>query len=305
MEQVKAKPFLKWAGGKGQLISQLRNYYPVELQNGGIEKYFEPFIGGGAIFFDLLQNFKVKSAYISDVNKDLILVYKVIQQKSDDLLDLLEKIKTDYLKLEENERSEMFYQVRQEFNEGKNDIDYCAPDEKWTIHAARTIFLNKTCFNGLFRLNSKGHFNVPFGRYKNPVIYDEQNLKAVSQVLENVEIKISNYSECFNQITENSFVYFDPPYRPISRTSDFTTYTGSGFGDKEQLELAAYFRKIDIEKKAKVMLSNSDPKNENQSDDFFERAYSGYNIQKVDASRAINSNGARRGKIKELVITNY
>jgi len=171
--------------------------------------------------------------------------------------------------------------------------------------AAQLIFLNKTCFNGLFRLNSKGEFNVPYGKYPNPTILDNENIFAVSKLLQHVEIRNANYSECFNEITSNSFVYFDPPYKPISKTASFTTYTGTEFTDKEQIELANFYRKLDIEKQAKLMLSNSDPKNENPKDDFFETVFKDYNFYRVNASRAINCNGNKRGKIKELVITNY
>jgi DNA adenine methylase len=305
MQKIKAKPFLKWAGGKGQLISQFQEYYPKDLYSQKIDKYIEPFIGGGAIFFDIMQNFKINSAYISDVNKDLILTYKVIQNKPEILCDFLEQYQKDYDKTIQEDRNNLFLSVRKHFNTQRFEINYKQFSDNWIPRAAQLIFLNKTCFNGLYRLNSKGEFNVPYGKYLNPTILDNENIFAVSKLLQNVEIRNANYSECYNETTSNSFVYFDPPYKPISKTASFTTYTGTEFTDKEQIDLANFYRKLDTEKQAKLMLSNSDPKNENPLDDFFETVFKDYNLHKVNASRAINCNGQKRGKIKELVITNY
>jgi len=305
MKIIKAKPFLKWAGGKGQLISQFQEYYPKDLYIKRIDKYIEPFIGGGAIFFDIMQNFKINSAYISDVNKDLILTYKIIQQKPEILCDYLEQYQNDYDKTIQDDRNNLFLSIRKHFNTQRFEINYKQLSDNWIPRAAQLIFLNKTCFNGLYRLNSKGEFNVPYGKYPNPTILDSGNIFAVSKLLQNVEIRNANYSECFNETTSNSFVYFDPPYKPISKTASFTTYTGTEFTDKEQIELANFYRKLDIEKQAKLMLSNSDPKNENPTDDFFDTVFKNYNLHRVNASRAINCNGEKRGKIKELVITNY
>jgi len=305
MQKIKAKPFIKWAGGKGQLISQFQEYYPNDLYSHKIDKYIEPFIGGGAIFFDIMQKFNIKSAYISDVNRDLILTYKVIQQKPELLCDFLEQYQKEYDMTEQDDRNNLFMSVREHFNNQRFEINYKQLSDNWIPRAAQLIFLNKTCFNGLFRLNSKGEFNVPYGKYPNPTILDKENIFAVSQILQNVEIKNANYSECFHETTSSSFVYFDPPYKPISKTANFTTYTGLEFSDKEQIELAYFYKKLDTEKQAKLMLSNSDPKNENPKDDFFENTFKGYNLHRVNAIRAINCNGEKRGKIKELVITNY
>jgi DNA adenine methylase len=302
---AKAKPFLKWAGGKGRLLSQLNKFYPKELLSGKIDSYIEPFIGGGAVFFDIIQNFKIKTAYISDLNDDLILVYKLIQEKPNDLCILLQKYQEKIEKSDDEDRQKLFYETRQNFNNQKHKINYNLLSDSLLERAAQLIYLNKTCFNGLFRLNSKSEFNVPYGKYKNPLIFEKSNILSVSLALQAVDIRIANYLECFDSISSNSFVYFDPPYKPISETASFTNYSGKGFDDEDQLQLATFFRKIDMEKKAKIMLSNSDPKNEKPEDDFFEKAYLGYNINKVDASRAINCNGAKRGKIKELLITNY
>ena len=302
---TKARPFIKWVGGKNQLLEQFENYYPAELIKGTIQNYIEPFLGGGAVFFALSQRYKIKSAYLSDLNKDLILTYQVIQQRPNDLLDFLEQYQKNYDQTEQEKRKDLFLAVRKHFNLQRFEINYKKLSDNWISRAAQFIFLNKTCFNGLFRLNAKGEFNVPYGKYKTAMIFDEPNILAVSKVLQNAEIQQANYTSCFDKVTENSFVYFDPPYRPISPTASFTTYTGIEFKDKEQLQLAQFFRKLDREKGAKIMLSNSDPKNENPEDDFFERAFPGYNIYRVSASRAVNCNGEKRGKINELLITNY
>lgn len=301
----KAKPFIKWVGGKNQLLEQFENYYPNELRKGTIKNYAEPFLGGGALFFALSQHYKIENAYLSDLNKDLILTYQVIQQKPNELLDFLEHYQKEYDQTEQAKRNDLFLAVRQHFNLHRFEINYKKLSDNWVSRAGQFIFLNKTCFNGLFRLNSKGEFNVPYGKYKTAMIFDETNILAVSKTLQNAQIQYANYSNCWENVNENTFVYFDPPYRPISQTASFTTYTGTEFKDREQLQLAQFFQKLDKEKGAKLMLSNSDPKNENPDDDFFEKTFLGYNIFKVSANRAINCDGEKRGKINELLITNY
>ncbi len=301
----KAKPFIKWVGGKSQLLTQFENYYPNELRNGIIKNYVEPFLGGGALFFALSQRFRIKNAYLSDLNKDLVLVYKVIQKKPNELLNFLEKYQKNYDETIQEKRNDLFLSIRKDFNLQRFEINYKNISDNWILRAAQFIFLNKTCFNGLFRLNLKGEFNVPYGKYKTAMIFDEYNILAVSKTLQKAEISYANYANCLEKVDANTFVYFDPPYRPISQTASFTTYIGTEFKDKEQLELANFFQKLDKEKGAKLMLSNSDPKNSNPDDNFFENAYSGYNIFKVFANRAINCNGEKRGKINELLITNY
>lgn len=314
MTKIIAKPFLKWAGGKGQLLAQFENFYPRELRKREIEKYAEPFLGGGAVFFEVMQRFGVKNAYLSDVNKDLVLTYWVVQRKPDALLDFLEQYQKEFDSTPPEQRNDLFLAVRSHFNQNRFEINYkksARPGQSdgwadnWVPRAAQLIFLNKTCFNGLFRLNSKGEFNVPFGKYPNPTILDERNIMAASQVLQNAEIRIASYDQSFSEITSKTFAYFDPPYRPLNKTASFTTYTGDGFTDKDQAALASFFQKLDMEKRAKLMLSNSDPKNENPSDDFFEKTFAIYNLHRVSANRAINSNGDKRGAIYELVITNY
>ncbi len=295
MIKIKAKPFIKWAGGKRQLLNQFQNYYPDKLYKGQIEKYIEPFIGGGAVFFEIMQNFKIKSAYISDINKDLILSYKVIRKSPELLCNFLEQYQNEYDSTKQDNRNNLFLTVRKHYNSQRFEINYKKYSDNWIPRAAQLIFLNKTCFNGLFRLNKKGEFNVPYGKYPKAKILDSQNIFAVSKILQNVEVKNANYSESFDRINSNSFVYFDPPYKPISKTSSFTTYTGTEFSDKQQIELADFYNKINSEKQAKLMLSNSDPKNKNPDDDFFEKTFNNYNLYRVSASRAINCNGQKRG----------
>ncbi|MEE4358921.1 MAG: Dam family site-specific DNA-(adenine-N6)-methyltransferase [Desulfococcaceae bacterium] len=296
---------MKWAGGKGQLLRQFENYYPYELRKGGIERYIEPFIGGGAVFFEIMQRYDIRSSYISDVNRNLILTYRVIQRQPDILMEFLEQYQKEYDSTAEDKRSHLFLSMRKNFNSRQSEINYEKFSDNWIPRAAQLIFLNKTCFNGLFRLNSKGEFNVPFGKYKKPSILDSRNIMSVSKVLQNTEILISDYKNCFDSADEKTFVYFDPPYRPISRTASFTNYAGFEFTDREQIELSEFFRKLDTEKHSRLMLSNSDPKNENPDDCFFEKIYKGYRLHRVRANRMINCNADRRGQISELLITNY
>jgi len=300
-----AKPFLKWAGGKNQLLSQFENYYPSELRQGQIVRYLEPFIGGGAVFFEIMQKYSIHSSYISDVNKDLILTYQVVQQQPTALLEDLEQYQKEYDNTAEEKRNYLFLSVRKHFNSQRFAMNYKKFSDNWIARAAQFIFLNKTCFNGLFRLNSQGEFNVPFGKYKKPKLLDSYNILAVSKILQHTEIRISDYGNCFDKADEKTFIYFDPPYRPLSKTAGFTNYAGFEFEDREQIKLAHFFRKLDTEKHAKIMLSNSDPKNENPEDGFFEKIYNDYNLYRVHANRMINCHADKRGPISELVITNY
>jgi DNA adenine methylase len=303
--KAKARPFLKWVGGKGQLLNQFERYYPSELRNRRLKKYSEPFLGGGAVFFEVMQKFNMESAYVSDVNKDLVLAYWVVQQKPEQLIDFLERYQKQFDTTPVEERNNLYLEIREHFNQQRFEINYKKLSDNWIPRAAQLIFLNKTCFNGLFRLNSKGGFNVPFGKYSKPTILDESNIWAVSEVLQKAEIRIAAYHECFEKVDNQSFVYFDPPYRPLSKTSSFTTYSGNEFGDRDQIKLATFFKKLDIEREPKLMLSNSDPKNENPNDDFFENIFIDYKFYRVSANRAINCNGDKRGAVNEIVITNY
>lgn len=291
------KPFLKWAGGKGQLLHKIQKYYPF---NNSVTKYAEPFIGGGAVLFDILGKYDLKEIYISDINVELINTYMVIRDNVDCLIETLYTLQNDFLPLDAENRKSYYSKKRDRFNDLKVNGDINANIEK----AALMIFLNKTCFNGLYRVNKKGFFNVPMGTYKNPLICDEENLRLVSEKLQGVTIVCGDYREAADFIDEKTFVYFDPPYRPLTETSGFTAYTENLFNDAEQIELAKFVDLMD-KKGAKIVISNSDPKNTNSEDNFFDDIYSKHNINRVEANRMINSKGASRGKIKELLISNF
>ncbi len=293
------KPFVKWAGGKGSLIPQLKNFYPFELNNASIDKYVEPFVGGGAVLINILQKYDIKEAYAFDINIDLINCYNVIKKDVESLIKELDKKEKAFIKLEDKKREELFYNIRNEYNSYKikeNEIN--------VKRASEFIFLNRTCFNGLYRVNKSGKFNVPCGKYKNPKICDASNLINLSYLIRNVNFQYGDYKKSEKYIDNNTFVYFDPPYRPLSSTLGFTSYTKEDFNDDKQKELANYFKLLD-EKSAKLMLSNSNPKNTNENDNFFEEIYKGFNINKISAKRMINANAKGRGKISELLITNY
>lgn len=292
------KPFVKWAGGKNSLIPQITKYYPYELKNGTIERYIEPFVGGGAVLIDILQKYDVKEAYAFDINIDLINCYNVIKNNVEELISKLDKKEKEFLALNDEERQRYFYDIRAEYN------SYKLKDELDVKRAAEFIFLNRTCFNGLYRVNKDGKFNVPCGKYKNPTICDSNNLRNLSKLIQNVVFQYGDYKKSEQYVNNNTFVYFDPPYRPLSVTSGFTSYTKEDFNDDNQKELAKYFNRLSL-KDAKLMLSNSNPKNVNKNDNFFEDIYRGFCINEVSAKRMINSNAKGRGEISELLITNY
>lgn len=292
------RPFVKWAGGKGSLIPQITKYYPFELKNGRIEKYVEPFVGGGAVLIDILQKYEVQEAYAFDINKDLINCYNVIKFNVEDLIQKLEKKEKEFLSLDNEKRKNYFYDVREEYN------SYVLDAEPNVKRASEFIFLNRTCFNGLYRVNRNGKFNVPFGKYKNPTICDSSNLRNLSKLIKDVLFEYGDYTKSEELIDAHTFVYFDPPYRPLSDTSGFTSYTKEDFNDEKQKELAEYFNLLST-RNAKLMLSNSNPKNVDSNDNFFEDIYRGFNINEVSAKRMINSNSEGRGEISELLITNY
>jgi len=299
-----AKPFLKWAGGKTQLLSEFNKRFPSELKHGRIAKYVEPFVGGGAVFFYINQKFSFRRCYICDINEELVLSYRVIKNSTKQLITILEALESDYLSKNDEDRNHLYYNIRAAFNRKKPDINFNKFQTDWVERAAQLIFLNRTCFNGLFRVNRKGEFNVPFGRYKKPEILNEDNLKDVAILLKTTEIISGDFTECKKFVDKYTFVYLDPPYRPLNVTSRFTSYSKDGFTDKDQHRLAKFFKELD-KKGAKVMLSNSDPKNENPNDTFFEDLYSDYMIERVPAKRSINCVGSGRGEINELIITNY
>ena len=277
--EEKPKPFVKWVGGKRQLLKQFRDLglYPPEDFDPITNTYFEPFVGGGAVFFDLLP----ETAYLSDLNNELVVTYNVIKNDVENLIKSLKKHKLD---------KEYFLKIRAQSPEKLSDLNT----------ASRFIYLNRTCFNGMYRVNSKGGFNVPFGKYTNPLICDENNLRKASKALKNVEIKKQDYKEVLKKAKKGDFVYFDPPYYPVSKTASFTSYTSESFLDKEQIELRDTF--VELHKRGCfVMLSNSDTP-------FINKIYSepeGLRITKVQAGRAINSDASKRGKITEVLVTNY
>lgn len=273
------KPFVKWVGGKRQLLKQFRerNLYPPDKFDPNKNRYFEPFVGGGAVFFDLLP----ERAYLSDLNKELIITFKTIKDNVERLILSLKRHKNS---------KEYFLKLRSQNPEDLSDLEI----------ASRFIYLNRTCFNGMYRVNKSGKFNVPFGKYDNPLICDELNLQRVSKSLQNVDIVNSDYKDILRYAKKGDFVYFDPPYYPINKTSLFTSYTSQSFLEKEQVELKDTFLKLH-KRGCYLMLSNSDTK-------FIKDLYSnikGVNINEVFAGRAINSDATKRGKIKEVLITNY
>ena len=297
-DRIECKPFIKWVGGKGQLLSEINKLYPVELGK-NINKYAEIFLGGGAVLFDILSKYKLDEIYISDKNLELINTYKSIRDNVDILIKSLKEMEEQYIPLNNEDRKIYYYEKREEYNSLKINSEMNNIEK-----AILFIFLNKTCFNGLYRVNKKGKFNVPMGAYKKPKICDEENLKNVSLTLRNVKIVYADYRESEKFIDDKTFVYIDPPYRPLNITSSFTSYTENDFNDKEQIELAEYINVLN-KKGAKIVISNSDPKNNDIDDNFFDKLYKNYNINRVKATRMLNSNASLRGAINELLITNY
>lgn len=287
------KPFIKWAGGKSQLLSEIRTKYPQK-----IERYCEPFVGGGAVLLDVLANYNPNEVIINDINAALINTYQQVQSNVDALISQLDKMQSEFWKADSELRKTLYTDNREKFNSLIN-CNYNNLDK-----ASLFIFLNKTCFNGLYRVNRKGLFNVPIGSYKKPPICDAENLRYISKLLQNVEIKCGDYKDCTDFIDANTFVYIDPPYRPLTETASFTSYNENEFGDKQQIELGHFIDEI-TEKGAKVVASNSDPKNADDTDNFFDDLYAEYKIERVSAKRMINSKAAGRGNINEIIICNW
>ncbi len=294
-----AKPFLKWAGGKTQLLAEIEQRLPAGLKTGEIDTYVEPFVGGGAVFFHIAQRYEfIRRYYLFDINKDLINCYKVIKNEVKSLIQELQQLEDKFFsKRKHATRKDFYYGVRKQFNEEKAKM-------LGVSTAAKLIFLNKTCFNGLYRVNKSGGFNVPFGDYKNPTICNEKNLILASNVLQKAKIICGDFTDSKKYINNNTFVYFDPPYRPLSATASFTSYSKDSFSEDDQQKLAEFCSQVNA-KDAKFLLSNSDPKNENPDDHFFEDHYRNFKIERVAASRAINCKASGRGQINELLITNY
>ncbi|PKL60329.1 MAG: modification methylase [Methanomicrobiales archaeon HGW-Methanomicrobiales-4] len=303
-ENEYAKPFFKWAGGKSQLLSEFDIRLPHELKSGIIDRYVEPFVGGGAVFFFITQLIPLKEAVICDANEELILTYQVVKQDVEALISLLTQYQKQYDARDESERKEMFLRIRADMNAARKGFDFSVYGDDWVERAAMLLFLNKTCFNGLFRVNSKGEFNVPFGKYKNPGIVNESNLRKASALLANTTILLGDFTRCSEYIDPKTFVYVDPPYRPLNDTSSFTSYSMGGFSDQDQVRLSEFFARSD-QIGARVMLSNSDPKNEDPADHFFDDLYQEYRIDRVQAKRFINCDADKRGEISEIIVMNY
>ncbi len=292
-----AKPFIKWAGGKGQLLPTIRKYYPPNM---GMEitKYCEPMVGAGAVLFDVLNTYEMDEVYICDTNSELINTYTIVRDHPDCLIRFLSAFENDHLSCDNDSRKDYYYQQRERFN-----TETQHPTKSNSIlRAALFIYLNKTCFNGLYRVNRKGLFNVPMGSYKNPTICDTENIKKTSELLQGITILVGDYTCIDKYADEHTFIYFDPPYRPLTKTAEFTSYTADSFNDEDQTKLGEFIKSLT---KSKVMASNSDPHNVDEEDNFFDDLYKGLNINRVSANRAINSKGKGRGKIHELLITNY
>lgn len=289
-----AKPFVKWAGGKSQLLAEIRAKYPQR-----VERYCEPFVGGGAVLFDVLQTFHPEQVLINDINAELMNTYAQVRDNVESLIAMLSGLQTRYRSQGADENKAFFYEKRGRYNQIKLNGSESESLEK----AALFIFLNKTCFNGLYRVNSKGLFNVPFNNARNPLLCDAENLRECARLLQNIEMTAGDYAQCEPFIDDKTFVYIDPPYRPLTQTAAFTSYSEGGFSDKEQIALGDFITRISG-RGAKVLASNSDPKNADVSDTFFDDLYAAFRIERVSAARMINADAKKRGAISELLISN-
>lgn len=290
-----AKPFVKWVGGKTQLLDDIKKSLPCDLSQRDNVTYVEPFVGGGAVLFWILQEYpNITRAIINDINSDLICTYRVVKSNVEKLIIELAKIQSAYLALDDTARKDYFLSQRKRYNDNNNsDLET----------AALFIFLNRTCFNGLYRVNSKGKFNVPHGKYSNPRICDEETLRADSAILQRVEILCGDFAETGKYAEENALYYFDPPYRPLTETSAFTSYAKDGFNDTEQMRLRDFCELI-TKHNSLFVASNSDPQSVDDGDDFFDSLYKKFSIKRVYASRMINSKGNGRGAVSEIMISN-
>lgn len=294
---MNAKPFIKWVGGKGQLIEQLDALLPADFDDWDNVTYIEPFVGGGAMLFYMLQRYpNIKRAVINDINPDLTTCYKTVRDFPEDLIVSLREISRQYLSLSsENEKKAFYMEVRNFYNKKNHD-----PIKNTTFF----FFLNRTCFNGLYRVNKAGKYNVPFGRYANPLLCDEQTIRADSKVLKHVDIMTADFEQTFDCRGERTLFYFDPPYRPLSGTSSFNDYTKESFNDAAQIRLKEFCDRVH-HSGCTFMLSNSDCKGKNVADNFFDVLYSDYSIERVWASRNVNANGSKRGRLTEILVHNY
>ena len=295
MNSKQVKPFLKWAGGKTQLLNDIESKFPYKKNDEF--SYIEPFVGSGAVLFWVLNKFpNLKSVVINDINEDLIKSYKTIKSNVNDLILVLKNYEREYHSLSEltEEKKEYYYKKRKIFNAREVDP---------ITQTALFIFLNRTCFNGLYRVNRKNEFNVPIGSYKKPVICYESNLLLVSEKMQKVKILSGDFEQTANYASENSLFYFDPPYKPLSETSSFNSYAKDEFNDNEQIRLKQFCDKLNS-LNTKWILSNSDVKGKNSEDDFFDNLFCDYQINRVLAKRSINANQKKRGELTELLILN-
>lgn len=292
----KAKPFLKWAGGKTQLIDQIKKQLPISIKTNSFT-YIEPFVGSGAVLFWMLEEFpNIERAIINDINQDLTDSYLTIKDNVNELIEILKQWEVEYHDIADNLelKKNYYYEKRNLFNNRLSNQ---------TNQSALFIFLNRTCFNGLYRVNRKNKFNVPIGSYKTPQICNEGNLIAVSKTLQKVEILNGDFSETIRYANGNTFFYFDPPYKPLNETSSFNSYAKDEFNDAEQIRLKEFCEILD-ENNFKWILSNSDVKGKDINNNFFDDLYSSFNILRVNARRSINANPTKRGELTELLITN-
>jgi DNA adenine methylase len=295
MKKTTAKPFVKWVGGKTQLLDEVRKMLPINFRDREGVTYVEPFVGGGAVLFWILQEYpNIEKAVINDINAELICTYKVIKHDVDSLIEVLQNIDSEYKSLDAESRKDYYNKMRLVFNNN--------PDSE-IEKAALFIFLNRTCFNGLYRVNSRGEFNVPHGKYNNPMICDVDNLIAVSELLQRVEILCGDFAQTERFASSGTLFYFDPPYKPITATSSFTSYAKDGFDDMDQIRLRDFCLRVSSSK-AEFIASNSDPKPENVKGSFFDMIYGQFFIKRVQATRMINSKASRRGAISEIMISN-
>ena len=292
-----AKPFIKWVGGKGQLISQLDDLLPLDFQQWENVTYIEPFVGGGAMLFHLLSHYpNIKRAVINDINKDLTACYEIVRDNPRELIRALQDLQKEYDSLlRDTFRQDFYYRMRDRFNTKALDA---------LENTVLFFFLNRTCFNGLYRVNKKGGFNVPFGKYESPTFFNEEVIYADSELLQNVEILNGDFEETFDKINGKTLFYFDPPYRPLSNTSSFNNYSKEDFNDNAQIRLKLFCDRIHAVG-AHFMLSNSDGRGKNVHDTFFDDLYSAYSIERVWASRCVNSNVSKRGKLTEILVRSY
>ncbi len=293
----KAKPFVKWVGGKKQLLSALESLLPANFAEISDVTYIEPFVGGGAMFFFMLQKFpNIKSAVINDLNSSLINAYQTIKDTPTFLVEELQKIKTEYDSIKkESDRKTFYLNIRTRFNrENLSAIE----------NSVYFIFLNHTCFNGLYRVNSKGEYNVPFGKYRNPSIYDAETIYADSELLQRATLLNGDFEQIEKYVTPHTFVYFDPPYRPLTETSSFNSYAKEKFDDREQIRLRNFFRRLS-DRQCLLMLSNADCKGADPHDTFLDDLYKDFYIERVYATRMVNANPDKRGFLTELLIRNY